>query len=92
MSEQLGARPWDPDGSSGRNRSSGRNGSIGSLEMAMERGEWELAALYIIAGFFEAASKLPEGALEEALDMIGLDTHPQRKHRRRRGGRRHGPA
>lgn len=86
MSEQLGERPWD------RNGSGERKGPIGSLEAAMARGEWELAALYLIAGFFEAASKLPEGALEEALDMIGLDQYPQRKHRRKRRGRRHGPA
>jgi len=86
MSEQPGARPWD------RNGPSEGNGPAGSLEAAMARGEWELAALYLIAGFFEAASKLPEGALEEALDMIGLDAHPPRKHRRKRRGRRHGPA
>ena len=69
-----------------------RNGSRGMLEVAMERGEWELAALYIIAGFFEAARKLPPGALEDALDMLSADDLPRRRYGRKRGGRRHGPA
>jgi hypothetical protein len=80
MNEHLDTRLWD------------RNGSKGLLEAAMQRGEWELAALYIIAGFFEAASKLPPGALEEALDMLAIEDHPRRRYRRKRGGRRHGPA
>jgi hypothetical protein len=80
MNEHLDARLWD------------QNGSKGHLEAAMARGEWELAALYIIAGFFEAASKLPEGALEDALDMLSVDDLPRRRYQRRRGGRRHGRA
>ena len=80
MNDQFDGALWD------------RNGSRGMLEVAMERGEWELAALYIVAGFFEAASKLPPGALEDALDMLSVDELPRRRNRRTRGGRRHGPA
>jgi len=67
-------------------------GAPGSpLDAAMKRGDWELAALYLVAGFLEAARRLPLGALEEALDLLSADDIPRRRVRRVRGRRRHGP-
>jgi len=81
MNDELDRRLWDG------------NGSRSLLEVAIERGEWELAALCMLTGFMEAARKLPPEGAEALLELLSIEGEPRRGHRRRRGrGRRHGPA
>jgi hypothetical protein len=41
-----------------------------TLELAIERKDWELAALCLLLGFVEVASKLPPETLERLLDLL----------------------
>jgi hypothetical protein len=58
------------------------------LEVAIERREWELAALCLLNGLARAAEKLPPEAIEELLDLLAAidEPHPAKRRRRRRDG------
>ena len=53
-----------------------RNGSRSLLEIAIEREDWEAAALCLVLGIVEAVRKLPEGGIEEVLALLALDDEP----------------
>jgi hypothetical protein len=65
-----------------------RNGSRSLLEVAIERGEWEAAAMCLVAGIIEATRSLPPESIEELLSLLALDDEPPGSHRRRRERRR----
>jgi hypothetical protein len=70
------------------------NGSKSLLAQAIEREDWEMAALCLLLGAVEAAEKMPREALEALLDELELEIEP-RPHRSNRARRRrgsHGPA
>jgi hypothetical protein len=65
------------------------------LAQAIEREDWEVAALYILLGAVEAAEKMPREALDALLDELELEITEPRPHRRSRARKRresHGPA
>jgi hypothetical protein len=65
------------------------NGSKSLLALAIEREEWELAALCLLFGVVKAAEKTPRETLDALLDELEFeDEHP---HRIRRWRRRRGP-
>jgi hypothetical protein len=68
------------------------NGSKSVLAQAIEREDWEMAALCLLLGAVEAANKLPRETLDALLDELDFDleTHRGSRRRRRRGPR--GPA
>jgi hypothetical protein len=68
------------------------NGSKSVLAQAIEREDWEMAALCLLLGAVEAANKLPRETLDALLDELDfdLDAHRGSRRRRRRGPR--GPA
>ena len=68
------------------------NGRRSMLEVAIEQGNWELAALCLLNGVAEAVEKFPPEAIDELLDMLaGLDEPaPRRKHRKKDRRGRHG--
>ena len=73
------------------------NGSKSLLARAIEREDWETAALCMLLGAVEAANKLPRETLDALLDELGLELEPpgRARHGGRRGRRRrgsHGPA
>jgi hypothetical protein len=41
------------------------------LGVAVERGDWQTVALYLLLGVAEAASRLPPESLAELLDLLG---------------------
>lgn len=53
---------------------------MNGLEAAIERREWEAAALYVVLGVTRAAGRLPEGTAADLLALLSAPT-------RRRGGR-----
>jgi len=65
-----------------------RNGSRSLLEIAIEREEWEAAAMCLVLGIVEATRKLPPESVEELLSLLALDDEPPGSHRRRREKRR----
>ncbi len=52
-----------------------------TLAVAIEQGEWELAALRLFLGVRAAAAILPPETLNELIDLLSL---PQQRRRRRR--------
>ena len=66
----------------------GRNGSRSLLEIAIEREEWEAAAMCLVLGIVEATRKLPAESVEELLSLLALDDEPPGRYRRRRERRR----
>jgi hypothetical protein len=68
------------------------NGKRSLLDVAIEREDWELAALCLMWGVVEAARKYPQEALDALLDELAIEPpHRRRISPRRRRGRR-GPA
>jgi hypothetical protein len=69
------------------------NGSQSLLDRAIEREDWELAALCLMLGVVEAAEKLPRETLDALLDELALEENPpgRASHRIRRPRRRRGP-
>ena len=68
------------------------NGSKSLLAMAIEREDWELAALCLALGVLKAAEDLPRETLDALLDELEfVDEHPYRirRQRRRRGPHGH---
>jgi hypothetical protein len=65
--------------------------AMSALALAIERKEWELAALYLLLGVSRAAAKLPPEAIYGLLEVLcaeGEEGLPS-PHRRRSGrGRR----
>ena len=63
---------------------------MSALAVAIERREWELAALCLLVGVAEAAAALPADAVEGLLEVLaGLeDDSPRRRGGARRGRRR----
>jgi hypothetical protein len=43
------------------------------LAVAVERRDWQTAALYLLLGVVDAAAMLPEASLAELLDLLGGD-------------------
>jgi len=64
------------------------NGSKSLLAQAIEREDWEVAALCLMLGVVEAAEKLPRETLDALLDELEVDLRP---HRARRSRKRRGP-
>ena len=57
-----------------------------TLAVAIERKQWELAALCLLLGLTEAAGKLPPEAIQGLLEVLAaVDGPPRRKARSRRG-------
>jgi len=57
-----------------------------TLAVAIERKQWELAALCLLLGLTEAAAKLPPDAIEGLLEVLAAEGSPSsRKGRSRRG-------
>ena len=52
------------------------NGSKSLLAVAIDREEWELAALCLMIGVIEAAEKLPQETLDALLDELELEEGP----------------
>ena len=67
------------------------NGSKSLLAQAIEREDWEMAALCLLLGVVEAANKLPEETLDALLDELELEFEPHRGSRGRRRRGSHGP-
>jgi hypothetical protein len=71
------------------------NGDKSLLAVAIEREEWEVAALCLLIGAVEAANKLPRETLEALLDEVALEavlegpkaTRGKRRERGHRGSR-----
>ena len=59
-----------------------------ALRVAIEREDWEAAALCLALGVVRAARKLPPGAIEEMIGQLGLDDERPHRDRRPRRGRR----
>lgn len=55
---------------------------MAALALAIERKQWELAALYLLLGVVQAAGALPPEAVEGLLDVL------EEPARERRGARR----
>ncbi len=56
-----------------------------ALADAIQRKQWELAALCLLLGLTEAAAKLPPDAIEGLLEVLAADNEPSsRKGRSRR--------
>jgi hypothetical protein len=62
------------------------NGSKSLLARAIEREDWELAALCLLIGVVEAAEKLPRETLDALLDELEVDDMPHRARSRKRRG------
>ena len=58
------------------------------LQAAIEREDWETAALCLALGVVRAARKLPPEALEEMIGQLSIEDERQHPHRRRRRDRR----
>lgn len=67
------------------------NGSKSLLAMAIEREDWEVAALCLALGVLKAAEDLPQETLDALLDELDFeDESPYRIRRQRKGRRPHG--
>ena len=44
-----------------------------TLAIAIERKNWELAALCLLLGFAEVAAKLPPETLDQLLDLLDME-------------------
>jgi hypothetical protein len=60
----------------------------GVLQTAIERREWEAAALCLLVAVAEAANRLPPEALEEMLELLAADPPSRPHHRARRPPRK----
>jgi hypothetical protein len=60
-----------------------------TLAVAIERKQWELAALCLLLGLTEAAAKLPPEAIEGLLEVLATEDGPPRPKARSRRGRAH---
>ena len=61
------------------------NGSKSLLAMAIEREDWETAALCLSLGVLKAAEDLPQETLDALLDELEfVDEHPHRIRRQRK--------
>lgn len=60
----------------------GRAGPRDGIALAIERGEWERLALYLLLGVSVAASKAPPGTIDDLLALFDAG-----EERRRRGER-----
>jgi hypothetical protein len=58
------------------------------LRRAIEREDWEAAALCLALGVVRAARKLPPDALEDMIDQLSAEDKRPHPHRRRRRDRR----
>ena len=58
------------------------------LEIAIERRDWETAALCLLLGVARAARALPPGALEEMIELLEGPPPPRRHREKRARGRR----
>jgi hypothetical protein len=68
------------------------NGSKSLLAQAIERQDWEVAALCLMLGVVEAAEKLPHETLDALLDELEIELEPHRGSRRHKRRGRRGPA
>ena len=67
------------------------NGSKSLLAMAIEREEWEVAALCLMLGVLKAAEDLPQETLDALLDELEfVDEHPHHIRRQRKRRDPHG--
>jgi hypothetical protein len=57
------------------------------LDRAIEREDWELAALYIVEGALTMIRALPEASIDEMLEMLDAEEGEGRHRRRGRRGR-----
>ena len=55
-----------------------------TLAVAIERKQWELAALCLLLGLTEAAAKLPPEAIEGLLEVLAAEASSPRPKRRSR--------
>ena len=55
-----------------------------TLAVAIERKQWELAALCLLLGLTEAAAKLPPEAIEGLLEVLAAEGESPRRKRRSR--------
>ena len=60
-----------------------------TLAVAIERKQWELAALCLLLGLTEAAAKLPPDAIEGLLEVLVAEGSPPTRKRRPRRGSAH---
>jgi hypothetical protein len=60
-----------------------------ALAAAIERKQWELAALCLLLGLTEAAAKLPPEAIEGLLEVLVAEDGPSGRKARSRRGRAH---
>ena len=58
------------------------------LDYAIEREDWELAALCIVNGMLNALETLPRETVEQMIDELAGPDHPGSRHGRSRGSRR----
>jgi hypothetical protein len=65
------------------------NGKKSLLAMAIEREDWETAALCLMLGVVEAANKLPRETLEALLDELALESALEGPRARRAKGGGH---
>jgi hypothetical protein len=67
------------------------NGSKSLLAIAIEREDWEVAALCLALGVLKAAEELPQETLDALLDELDFeDQGPYRIRRQRKGRGPHG--
>ena len=50
-----------------------------AFQVAVERQQWQLVALYLLLGISEAASKLPPESLTALIDLLGGEDEPQER-------------
>ena len=55
------------------------------LAAAIEREDWEAAALCLLLGVTRAARKLPPETVEEMIELLAEAPPPRKRQRRRRG-------
>ena len=55
-----------------------------TLARAIEKQQWETAALCLLVAVAEAANRLPPRALEEMLELLAAETAMHRQRRKRR--------
>jgi len=60
-----------------------------TLAAAIERNQWELAALCLLLGLTEAAAKLPPETIEGLLEVLSAEQQAPRPKRRSRHGSAH---
>ena len=66
----------------------GENRPPRTLAVAIERGQWELAALCLAIGVTRAAEALPPDAVEALLEVLSVEPAPRSRHAGESSGRR----